>query len=451
MSVKHELAGRTEGPVYVPGDDGYDEERTGFQLLGPHRPEVIVGAAGVADVRAAVEYAAARRVPLAVQAGGHGVGVPTRGVLVGTRRMNRVSVDPGARTAWVEAGATWAEVVAVTAPHGLAPLSGSFPGVGAVPYTLGGGSGLLARLYGFAADHVRRFEVVTMDGRLRRADETSEPELFWALRGGGGDFGVVTGMEIDLMPVEGLFGGSLFFDVARVPGVLDAWRRWTRTVPEEVTSAVSVLVYPDAPPFPEAMRGRQVAQLQIAFAGPEGKGRSLVEPLQAVGPVLRDTLRELPYTESGEVFQEPAQPHPYRSRCLLLSDVDGRALAALTKTTGPDAAVPTVVGLRHLGGALARPPRVPNAVDHRDAAYSVMVLSVPQPGQEKTVKALHREALAPFASRTVAPWLTFTYGPLGVDEVRAAFEPATYRRLAQVKARYDPHGLVHGNHPIAAA
>src|SRR5262249_53301395 len=146
------------------------------------------------------------------------------GVLINTRRMSGVRVDPEARTAWVEAGATWRQVVEAAAPYGLAPLSGSFPGVGAVSYTLGGGVGLMARRHGFAADHVRRFEVVTADGRLREVTAESEPDLFWALRGGGGGFGVVTGMEVDLLPVSTIFGGGLYFDVAEVPDVLEAWR-----------------------------------------------------------------------------------------------------------------------------------------------------------------------------------------------------------------------------------
>jgi hypothetical protein len=320
--------------------------------------------------------------------------------------------------------------------------------VTAVPYTLGGGIGLLARRYGFAADHVRRLDVVTLDGRLRKATGDSGADLFWALRGGCGDFGVVTGMEIDLMPVTGLFGGSLFFDVAQVPGVLDAWRRWTRTLPEEMTSAVNMLPYPDIPPIPEDLRGRYIAQLQIAYAGPAEDGLPLVEPLRSLKPRLRDTLRELPYVESGSVFDEPAQPHGYRSQSRLLRDLDPQALTELTRTAGPPAPVMTVVGLRHLGGALARPPRVPNAVSHRDAAYSLMVLSVPEPGQEEAVAPLHAEALAPFARQTIGRLLNFSYGPMDEEDVRSGFDPDTYQRLTTLKAQYDPHNVLQTNHPI---
>lgn len=446
-----QLTARVRGRVLLPGTDGYDDERSGFQRLDPHRPAVVVAAACAEDVRAAVEAAAAHRRPLAVQAAGHGLAAPTGGVLVSTRRMCAVRVDPRARTAWVAAGATWRHVIEAAAPHGLAPLSGSFPDVGAVPYTLGGGVGLLARRYGFASDHVRRFDLVTPNARLRRATADSEPDLFWALRGGGGNFGVVTGMEIGLVPVSRIYGGSLFFDVARVPDVLDGWRRWTADLPEELTSGVTALTYPDLPVLPEPLRGRQVAQVQIAFLGSAREGRRLVEPLRSLGPVLRDTLRDLPYTESGTVFDEPDRPHAYRSQNLLVRGLAPRALAGLAEAAAPSSPVLTVVGLRHLGGALARAPRTAGAVGHRDAAYSVTVLSPVGEGERETVREVHRAALAPLADAAVGRSLNFSFGPLDEDGVRSAFAPADYERLTRLRARYDPHGLLHANHRVPAA
>ncbi|XVQ15546.1 FAD-binding oxidoreductase [Spirillospora sp. CA-255316] len=448
----HQLATRTQGPVHVPGTHGYDDERTGFQLLDPHRPSVVVTATCEDDVRAAVGFAAEHREPLAVQATGHGLARPAGGgVLISTRRLTAVRVDPRARTAWFEAGATWRDVIEAAAPHGLAPLSGSFPGVGAVSYTLGGGVGLMARRYGLAADHVRRVDLVTPDARLHRVTADSDPDLFWALRGGGGNFGVVTGMEIDLMPVGRIYGGGLLFDAAQVPEVLDAWRRWTAGVPEEMSSAVSMLPYPDLPVLPEPLRGRHVAQIQISYLGGEDEGRRLVEPLRSLGPVLRDTLRVLPYTESGAVFDEPDQPHAYRAQNLLVRDLDAGALAGLTKAADPSAPVMCVVGLRHLGGALSRAPRVANPVGHRDAAYSVMILSPVEPGEEETVRGLHHDALAPFVPHALGRSLNFSYGPLEEDQVRAAFAPADYERLTRLRAQYDPDGLLRANHVIPPA
>ncbi len=173
-----------------------------------------------------MHYAVDHDLKIAVQGSGHGLtqGIDG-GVLIATRRFNGVRVDASAKTAWIEAGATWQDVLTATAPYGLAPLSGSFPGVGAVAYTLGGGLGLMARKFGYAADHVHRIEVVTPDGVRRNAQD--DPDLFWALRGGGGNFGVVTGLEIDLFDVPTLYGGSLYYDLAEHPHALESWREWT--------------------------------------------------------------------------------------------------------------------------------------------------------------------------------------------------------------------------------
>ncbi|MBA8825947.1 hypothetical protein FHX42_003313 [Saccharopolyspora lacisalsi] len=441
------LSEHTSGEVRTPDTTGYDEERTGFQRLAAHRPAVIAGVTTEQDVRDAVRFASAGGSRVAVQNTGHGLSTPMEGgVLISTHRMAGVRVKPRERTAWVEAGATWRQVIAEAAPHGLAPLSGSLPGLGAVSYVLGGGVGLLARRYGFAADHVRRVDLVTADGRLHRVTADGDADLFWALRGGGGNFGVVTGVEIELVPVASLYGGGLYFDVEQLPEVLEEWRRWTLGVPEEMTSAVSMLPFPAGPAVPEELRGRHVAQLQVCYSGPEQEGRQLVEPLRALTPCLRDTVRELPYSDSGAVFEEPDQPHAYRSRNLLLPDLDPRALATLPRQAGPSAPAMCVVGSRHLGGALSRPPQVASAVGRREAAYSLGVLSPVQPGEESAVDAVHRDALAPFTG--IGCSLNFSFGPLDAERVRSAFDPADYRRLTELKALHDPRMLFRCNHAI---
>ncbi|ASU80113.1 FAD-binding oxidoreductase [Actinopolyspora erythraea] len=444
------LRRHVRGRAITPGGSGYDGSTTGFQLLDPHRPDVVVEAADESDVRAAVEFATHSGTRLAVQATGHGRGAALRGgVLLDTHRMSGVRVDPKARTAWVEAGADWQRVIEAAAPHGLAPPSGSFPGVGAVSYALGGGVGLLARRHGFVADHVRRLDVVTPDGTHRRVSAYEEPELFWGVRGGGGNFGVVTGMEIALLPVRRIYGGGLFFDLARVPEVLRAWRDWTGTVPEEMTSAATMLPYPDVAGVPEALRGRHVAQLQFSYLGSAEEGERLVEPLRGLGAPLRDTLRELPYSESGTVFDEPDQPHGYRGGNLLLAGASDRELSELVERTGPSAPVMCVTGIRHLGGALARQPEVPNAVGHRAAGFSLGVLSPVEPGAgEDETRKRHDEVLALFEGRAHGHSLNFSYGSLEPERVSTAFDPATYRRLAELKARYDPDAMLHTNHPI---
>lgn len=443
------LTARIHGAVFRPGSTGYDDERTGFQQLEPHRPAVIVGAADVDDVRAAVEFASAHGAAVAVQSSGHGLAAALHdGVLISTHRMNAVHVDAHQRTAWVPAGASWQQVIDKAAPHGLAPLSGSSPGVGAVSYTVGGGLGLLARKHGFAADHVRRVELVTVAGELLDVTADSDAELFWGLRGGGaGNLGVVTGMEIELLPIGRIFGGGLYFDIAQQPDALERWRQWTRDLPEEMTSALALLPFPDIELVPAELRGEHIVQLQISYCGATVDGERLVEPLRALGPI-RDTLHELPYTESATVFDEPDRPHAYRSVNRLLADLDPQALATLPARAGPDAPAMCVVQLRHLGGALAREPKVANAVGHRDAGYSLTILSPLDDGQEQTVHALHRKLVVPFADQTIGRLLNFSYGPLDDDQIRDAFDSNDFVRLVALKTRLNPDDAILANHSI---
>ncbi|GAB7031629.1 FAD-binding oxidoreductase [Streptomyces sp. NPDC021749] len=452
------LARAVRGPVLLPGDDGYDAERTGFQLAHPHRPAVVVGAAHADDVVAAVRFAGAHGLPVAVQATGHGLAAGTDGgLLITTRRMAGVTVDPAAGTARVEAGAVWGQVVEAAAPHGLAPLNGSSPGVGVVSYTLGGGVGVLARTYGYAADHVRAVDLVTADGRLRRLTAERDPELFGALLGGGHGLGVVTAMEFALMPVARLYGGQLVFGAEHVDDVLAAYLRWTGTVPDELTSSVALIAYPDLPQLPERLRGRYLAHLRIAYTGSAERGEQLVAPLRAVAPRVSDDLREMPYAASHTIHRDPSDPHAYDGDNALLSDLDAAALRRVARLTGPAAPTMCVVQLNHLGGALAAPS---GTVGHRAARYALRLLS-PLQGDGlqgdglQAVRALHAEALA-----AVEPWrlgrsVNFLFGrhgerPDAAEVARSVHDAEAHRRLAALKSRLDPRDLFRFHHAAAA-
>ena len=274
------------------------------------------------------------------------------------------------------------------------------------------------------------------------------PDLFWALRGGSGNFGVVTGMEIALFPVNRIYGGCLFFDLAETPGVLDSWLQWTDSVDEAMTSAVAVVPFPDVAGVPQEMRGKHVAQLQISYCGPTERGRELLAPLRAIRGVLRDTVRELPYADSGSVFDEPAEPHGYRGNTALLDQLDSGDLARLVGQVGPASCSPHVVSVRHLGGALARKPDTPNAVGHRGAAYALGLLAAVDPAAANQTHLPRRGLLAPFSDHILGPSLNFSFGPIEEHDIRAAFEQADYRRLARLRAEYDPHNLLRPNHPI---
>ncbi|TDO46642.1 FAD/FMN-containing dehydrogenase [Kribbella sp. VKM Ac-2527] len=446
--------GAFTGPVFRPGDDGYDAERAVFNLTIDHHPELIVGATGPDDVIAAVDYASARGLAVAVLTTGHGAAVPADGqVLINTRRMSDVQVDPATRTARVGGGVRWHQVLPQAASHGLAPLMGNSPDVGVVGYTLGGGIGPLGRSYGFAADRVRSVDIVTADGQLRHVTADDEPELFWALRGGRGNFGVVVGLEFELVPVSRLYGGGLFFPAEATADVLRTYSRWTTTLPEEMTASVLLVQFPPIPEVPELFRGKYIANVRIAYTGTVEDGERLVQPLRDIGTPILDTLGELPYAEVGSIYNDPTDPAPAYDSNVALHTVDEGAVDTILSLAGPDAGSPLIVELRHLGGAYTRPPAIPSAVGGRDAEHVLFAVSILQPGEEDTVRRAHdrlREELRPWSTGGTIHNLS-GLSAVGPDRVKLAFTPADYTRLTKAKAKYDPDNMFRINLNIPPA
>jgi FAD/FMN-containing dehydrogenase len=436
------------GRVVRPGEQGYDDERLGLNRAVESQPAYVVGAAGDQDVAAAVRLAAEAKRAVAVLATGHGPAVPAdNAVLVNTRRMDGVRVDADQRTAWIEAGTRWRQVLERTTGHGLAPLNGSSPNVGAVGYLVGGGAGLLGRRFGFAADHVRRLRVVTADGRLREVSADDEPDLFWAVRGGKDNFGLVVGMEIDLFPVPRLYGGGLYFPGEATAEVLQAYADWTLQAPEEMASSVLLIQYPDDPGVPEPLRGQFVTHVRIAHSGETTDGERLVQPLRELGPALLDTVRDMPYAEVGTIHHEPtAAPYVAYDRNVLLRELNRDAVDTIVAMAGPQARPPFVTELRHFGGAYSRSPKIPNCVGGREAAFSVFTGTVPS---EQNLR--RRDDLL----RHLGPWRTggTNLNFAGVEDaepglVRAAYTPADFDRLTDLKARYDPDNMFRINFNI---
>jgi FAD/FMN-containing dehydrogenase len=443
------------GRWFHPGDEGFDARRSGFNIAVEHHPELIVDAAGPADVVAAVRLAASTGRPLAVMNTGHGPSVSADGaVLVRTGAMDGVDVDPVRRTARIEGGAAWGQVIEAAAPYGLAPLNGSSPHVGVAGYTLGGGVGLLARRFGFAADHVRWMDVVTADGRQRRVsadgggDTDADPELFWALRGAGANFGVVTALEVDLFPVATLLGGELCFGAEASEEVLHAYVDWAREVPETMASSVLLLGYPDDPAVPDGLRGRHITHVRLAYSGDDpAEGRHWVARLRRIGPRVVDTVRDMPYADVGTIHHEPTDVAvPAFDRNALLGGLDHDAATVLAKHGGPLAEAPLLVELRAWGGALSRPPAVPNSVTGRDAAFSLLAISDASPeGRAQRDDLL--DAMRPWATGT--SYLNFNgVDDAGVEAVRRTYGPATFARLRRLKALYDPANLFRVNFNI---
>lgn len=441
------LRRHVRGPVWSPGEPGFAEEIASSYGTVVHRPRVLVGVRDGDDVAAAVTFAAAHALPVAVQATGHGSVAPVDdGVMISTRRMRRLVVDPARATVRVGAGVVWSEVITAAARHDLAPLCGSAPGVGVVGYTLGGGISPVARTFGFTADHVEAAEVVTADGRRRWVDGEHEPELFWAVRGGKGNLGVVTTLELRLFPLTGLYGGGLYFDGADASSVLDTYPDWTASLGEATTTSLSLSRIAD--PVHGGTRP-PVVHLRMAHVGPADEGAELVAPMRALGPV-RDTLAGMPFTAVGTIHDDPTEPLAVWKRGLLLRELPPAAARVLLEATGADADDPVAsVEIRQLGGAMARRPSPDNAVGGRDARYGVFVIDALEPDGSPPARGTRLvERLAPFATGGAA--VNFLGTVTDSDVVATAWDPATHARLVALKGDVDPDNLFRFGYAVAA-
>ncbi len=441
------------GDAYVPGDDGYDEARRVWNLAAELRPSAVVFPESPADVVRAVRFAHSRGMRIAPLGTGHGA-MPLESLegalLLNTSRMRRVDIYPATRTARAEAGAQWQDVTVPAGEHGLAALAGSSPNVGVTGYTLGGGIGWLARRYGLAANSVTAAEIVTLDGRLARADIEQEPDLLWALKGGGGSFGVVTSLEMKLYPVDEVYAGALFFPLERSSEVMHAWREWIDAVPDEVTSVGRLLRLPPLPELPEPLRGRALAVVEAAYLGDAHAGAELTGPLRELGPEL-DTFATIPAPALQKLHMDPESPVPVESDGALLANAPAGAIDALLALAGPDADIPLQsVELRQLGGALAR--EVPGGgaqatVDGEFVMFAAGIAATPEQGN--AVRAhlrASKEALAPW--RAGHDYYNFAEAPADAD---AVLPDDAYRRLREIKATYDPDQAIVSAHPVRPA
>jgi FAD binding domain len=445
------LRARLEGAVYGPSDAGWDQARAAWNLAVDQRPAAVAFPVSDADVVAAGEFARDEGLRIAPQGTGHGASALARNlegeILLSTARMRGVRIDPRARRARVRAGAVWGDVTLPASAYGLAPLAGSSADVGVVGYTLGGGLSWLGRKHGLACNSVTAIEVVTPERGHVHVDAQSEPDLFWALRGGGGSFGVVTALELELFPAEDFYAGAMLWPWERAGEIYDAYRFWAETVPDEVTSLVRRLSAPNLPEVPTPLRGRQFVVFEAAILGHEGYRREIVEPMRSFGPEL-DMFAIMPPAGLVEIHGDPKHPVPAMGNHRLLSRVDGAALDALLEAAGPGSGSPLVsCELRHLGGELGRRRHGHGALGALDADYSMFAVGVVS-GAEA---AMAIDASLTELLDAMAPWdagtgyLNFVETP---DHPRRFFDAATYRRLKSVKSAVDPDGVILANHPI---
>jgi FAD/FMN-containing dehydrogenase len=445
-----ELRARMDGHVVVPGDAEWDVARQAWNLAVDQRPAAVALPESADDVIAVVEYARAHGLRVAAQGTGHNaapLGPLDDTVLVKTSRMRGVRVDPRASTVRVEAGVLWQEATNAAAEHGLAALAGSSPDVGVVGYSLGGGISWLARKHGLSANSVVAVEIVTADGRLVRADSEHEAELFWAVRGGGGSFGVVTALELRLFPIKEVYAGVLFFPLERASEVLHAWRTWVDGVPDEVTSVGRILQFPPIPDLPDFLSGRSFAVVEANSLLGEDETARLLEPLRALGPEI-DTFATIPASSLSKLHMDPEQPVPGIGDGMMLADLTGEGIDAFVTAAAGSALLSAEI--RHLGGALARSAPHHGAADKLDAGFIMFAVGIPMNAEiaaaiEEGIDEV-KAALEPWRAETM--YMNFSERQI---ESKRLLRAGNYRRARRVKAAVDPTELFRSNHPIPPA
>lgn len=449
------LRSRFQGELVSPADPGYDQARKAWNLTVDQRPALIAIPLDAEDVIEAVRFAREQGLKIAVQSTGHGTVRPADGsLLLLTSRLNQVRVDPETRTAWVGAGLKWGAVLAEAGSYGLAPLLGSSPDVGVAGYTLGGGIGWLARKYGMACDSVISFELVTADGRVVRASQSENPDLFWALRGGGGSFGILVGMEVKLYPVPSFYGGNLVYPVEWAPEVFRRYREWIAGAPDELTSSVLLMNFPPVPAVPEPLRGKSVVMVRGCYCGPDSEGeRSLRFWRDWRAPAI-DDFKSRPFSQIAEVSNDPVDPSPGLTTGLWMKDLSDDAIDSLICFGGSSAGESPLVmtEVRHAGGAISRLDPQVSAYSHRQEVHLLeLVGGTPTPESQAAFRAYisrFKEALEPHLSGVYMNFLE--WGESG-RRTRQGFSPESYRRLQALKAQYDPEDLFSQGFDLSAA
>ena len=439
------LAGQLRAPLIRPGDPDYDRARGAWNLIYRHEPAAVIEARSVDDVVEAVHLARDLGTSLAVQATGHGFTVPADGtVLVTTAGLDRIEIDETAAVARIGAGVKWGAVLESAQPLGLAPLLGSSPDVGAIGYTLGGGFGWLGRRYGLAADHVKSFTVVLADGSVVTASDVVNPDLFWALRGGGhGNLGVVVEMEIGLVPVTQVYAGNLLYPIEAATEVFERYREWSPGLPDDFTTAFTIMNYPPIEDVPEPVRGRSFAIVRGCHCGDEAEAAALVDEWRAWREPAIDMFGPMPFTEIAAVSQDPIDPVPAMSTGYWLTGLGPDVVEAMVEVAAAgDQPSPVIFAeTRHAGGAISR-PAADTAFTARNTDRMLQVVAL-TPGAEAIAdtEARFERLRRHLGDRIAGPYLNFMEGEERAGSGASAFSGEAWQRLVAVKQAVDPDGV----------
>ena len=442
-----DLDERINGDVVAPGDEAWEAARQAWNLAADQRPVAVVYPESADDVVATVRFASEHGLRIAFNAGGHNAGPidwSRDTLLLKTERMDGITIDPERRRARVEAGALSRPLAVAAGEHGLAYLAGTSPNVGVLGYALGGGLSWLIRTHGLACNTIVAADVVTADGRLVHADHDTEPELFWALRGGGGNVAAVTAIELELFPIPELYAGAMLWPIERASEVLHAWRAWIETAPEACESLGRMLQLPDVPFLPENVRGRSFVLVEVAITGDSDAAAALVQPLRDLGPEI-DTVGTMPTSALSVVNMDPEDPLPYTGEGILLDDLPPAAIDPMVEAFVGSTLLH--VEVRHLGGAAARRSSSHGLLDAIDQPFVCFTFGLGfDAAMLEAVDAHVRRLLA-----SLAPWdsgrryLNFAESPM---DPRSIYPVEGYDRLVAAKARYDPTGVFLANHPV---
>ncbi|GAA1694830.1 FAD-binding oxidoreductase [Microbacterium sediminicola] len=445
LSLRDALGDR----IVLPAEPAYDSMRRAWNLAIDQRPFAVAHPTSAEDVVDIVRAAVAADLRVAPQSTGHGAaGLAdtdlSRTVLVSLALLRGVTVNPAERTARVLGGSLWLDVLEAAAPHGLTALHGSAGDVSVAGYSLNGGLSFYARQHGMAVNAVRSITIVTADGVLRTASTTENPELFWAVRGGSGAFGVVVSLEIDLLPYAEIYAGMLLWDASHASEVGRAWREWTLTAPVSATTTFRVLHFPPVPELPPFLSGRSVTVIDGVVLESDEDAAALLAPLRALTPEM-DTFGRMPAAGLVHVHMDPPEPSPALAAHTMLADLPVEALDAFVAAGSVPS--PMMAEMRHLGGAAATRPEGAGAVGAVDAEYLVAGIGmVPVPEMAPTARMLTHSLMA-----TMEPWaapsraLTFMDGE--VDRAPGFGESA--QRLAELKRQYDPRDVFAAANPVA--
>lgn len=450
------LSGGSE--VIRPADEAYDAARRVWNGMIDKRPALIVRCAGANDVVNAIAFARTNALPVAIRGGGHsapGYGTCDGGLVIDLSSMKTVDVDPVARVARAGAGALLGDLDRAAQAHGLAVPAGMVSDTGIAGLTLGGGMGWLSRQFGLTVDNLLAVEIVTADGDLLRASADEHPDLFWAVRGGSGNFGIVTTFEYRLHPVgPEILGGFVLYPIEQAPSVLRSFRDIMDGAPDQLGASAVVITAPPQAPFPPALQGKPVLAIAVCYAGDMAEGQRVVQPLREVGEPALDLVGPLPYVAMQSMF-DAASPHGlhYWEKSSYLSELSDAAIDAYVSAVSQPTSPLSQALLSRLGGAIGRVPEDATAFSHRDGAYVLFAIgawSPEDPGVERHIAWVRglAESLAPVSTGGV---YVNGLSEGGNDRVRSAYRPATYDRLAKIKAAYDPTNVFRINQNIVPA